>query len=58
MTWDVKNNYAYVIMQDIFNQFIELTFYVGCTYGFMAKSSVSTLNMQILSNIDETKTQV
>ena len=26
----IKNNYAYVITQDIFNKFIEVNFCVGC----------------------------
>ena len=30
MTSKVKNNYAYVIMQDIFNKFIKVKFCVGC----------------------------
>ena len=30
MTSEVKNNYAYVIMQDICNKFIEVNFCVGC----------------------------
>ena len=30
MTSEVKNNYAYVITQDICNKFIEVNFYVGC----------------------------
>ena len=30
MTSKVKNNYAYVIMQDICNKFIEVNFCVGC----------------------------
>ena len=30
MTSEVKNNYAYVITQDIYNKFIEANFYVGC----------------------------
>ena len=30
MTSEVKNNYAYVITQDICNKFIELNFCVGC----------------------------
>ena len=30
MTSEVKNNYAYVIMQDICNSFIEVNFSVGC----------------------------
>ena len=30
MTLKVKNNYAYVIMQDICNKFIEENFCVGC----------------------------
>ena len=29
-TWKVKNNYAYVITQDICNKLIEVNFYVGC----------------------------
>ena len=41
MTSEVKNNYAYVITQDICNKFIELKFCVG----LMAKSSVSTLKI-------------
>ena len=36
MTSEVKNNYAY--------KFIEVNFCVG--YGFIAKSSVSTLNIR------------
>ena len=31
MTSEVKNNYAYVITQDICNKFIEVKFSVGCT---------------------------
>ena len=31
MTSEAKNNYAYVIMQDICNKFIEVNFCVGCT---------------------------
>ena len=27
---EVKNDYAYVITQDICNKFIEVNFYVGC----------------------------
>ena len=27
---EVKNNYAYVIMQDICKKYIEVNFYVGC----------------------------
>ena len=42
MTSEVNNNYAYVITQDICNKFIEVNF---CAYGFMAKSSISTLNI-------------
>ena len=30
MTSEVKNNYAYVIMEDICNKFIEVNFSVGC----------------------------
>ena len=30
MTSEVKNNYAYVIVQDICNKFIEVNFCVGC----------------------------
>ena len=30
MTSEVKNNYAYVITQDICNKFIEVNFCVGC----------------------------
>ena len=30
MTSEVKNNYAYVIMQDICNKVIDVIFYVGC----------------------------
>ena len=30
MTSEVKNNYAYVIMQDICNKFIEINFCSGC----------------------------
>ena len=30
VTSKVKNNYAYVIMQDICNKFIEVKFSVGC----------------------------
>ena len=30
MTSEVKNNYAYVITQDICNKFIEVNFWVGC----------------------------
>ena len=30
MTSEVKNNYAYVITQDICNNFIEVNFCVGC----------------------------
>ena len=30
MTSEVKNNYAYVITQDICNKFIKVNFYVGC----------------------------
>ena len=30
MTSEVKNNYAYVITQDICNKFIEVNLYVGC----------------------------
>ena len=30
MTSEVKNNYAYVIMQDICNKFVEVKFCVGC----------------------------
>ena len=30
MTTEVKNNYAYVITQDICNKFIEVNFCVGC----------------------------
>ena len=37
MTSEVKNNYAYVITQDICNKFIEVNFCVGCM--------VSTLNI-------------
>ena len=44
MTSEVKNDYTYVITQDICNKFIELKFCVGL-YGLMAKSSVSTLNI-------------
>ena len=29
MTSEVKNNYAYVIMQDIYDKFIEMDFCVG-----------------------------
>ena len=37
MTSEVKNNYVYVITQDICNKFIEVNFCVGCK-GFSAKS--------------------
>ena len=30
MTSEVKNNYAYVITQDICNKLIEVNFWVGC----------------------------
>ena len=30
MILEVKNKYAYVIMQDICNKFIEVNFFVGC----------------------------
>ena len=30
MIWEVKNNYAYIITQDICNKFIEVNFCVGC----------------------------
>ena len=30
MTSEVKNNYAYIIMQGICNKFIEVKFCVGC----------------------------
>ena len=30
MTSEAKNNYAYVIMQDICNKFIEVNFFVRC----------------------------
>ena len=30
MTYEVKNNYAYVITQGICNKFIEVKFCVGC----------------------------
>jgi hypothetical protein len=30
MTSEVKNNYAYVITQDICNKFIEVNFCMGC----------------------------
>ena len=46
MTSEVKINYAYVIMQDICNKFIEVDFCVGWMYGF-------TANIEHLSNIDE-----
>ena len=30
ITWEVKNDHAHVIMQDICNKFIEINFCVGC----------------------------
>ena len=42
MTSEVKNNYAYVITQDICNKFSKL---LCGMYSFMAKSSVSRLNI-------------
>ena len=39
MTSEVKNNYAYVITQDICNKFIEVNFCVGCIW------SISKLNI-------------
>ena len=30
MTSEVNNNYAYYILQDIGNKFIEVKFFVGC----------------------------
>ena len=48
MTSEVKNNCAYVITQDICNNFIEVNFCVGFK-GFTAKLSIAPLNIcQIL----------
>ena len=46
MTSEVKNNYAYVIMQDICNKFIEVNFCVGCVV-----SSTNVPHNYIRSNI-------
>ena len=54
MTSEVKNNYAYVIRQNICNRFIEVNFCVGRMYGLMAKLSVPRLNilgLLIISNL-------
>ena len=38
MTSEVKNNYAYVITQDICNKFIEVTFFVECRGAIRGKT--------------------
>ena len=49
MTSEVKNNYAYVITQDICNKFIEIKNFVGCmiswpNYLLQRLTTVSLIN--------------
>ena len=52
MTSEVKNNYAYVIAQDICNKFIEANFCVGCMVSqpnhLLQRSPTMSLINQIL----------
>ena len=49
MTSEVKNNYAYVITQDICNKFIEVNFCVGCTW-FLGKIVYSKIEHPSIIN--------
>jgi hypothetical protein len=56
MTSEVKNNYAYVIKQDICNKFIEVNFCVGCMVSgpnhLLQRSTTMSLIKKIIDNIN------
>ena len=54
MTSEVKNNYAYVITQDICNKFIEVIVFVGCMVSrpnclLQRSTTMSLINKMTLS---------
>ena len=51
MTLEVKNNYAYVIMQDICNKFIEVNFCVGCMVSEPNRLLQHSTTMSLINKI-------
>ena len=51
MTSEVKNNYAYVITQDICNKFIEVNFCVGCMVSEPNRLLQRSTTMSLISKI-------
>ena len=51
MTSEVKNNYAYVITQDICNKFIEVNFFVGCMVSRSNCLLQCLTNMSLINKI-------
>ena len=51
MTSEVKNNYAYVIMQDICNKFIEVNFCVGCMVSQPNRLLQHSTTMSLINKI-------
>ena len=51
VTLEVKNKYAYVIMQDICNQFIEVNFCVGCMVFLQNRLLQPLTTMSLINKI-------
>ena len=55
MTLEVKNNYAYVITQDICNKFIEVNFCVGCMVSEPNRLLQRSTTMFLINNNKKTR---
>ena len=51
MTSEAKNNYAYVITQDICNKFIEVNFCVGCMVSQPNRLLQRSTTMSLINKI-------